>query len=97
MRLPDDRIVALLGARDGSVWIGTRNGLAQWKDGNLIVHARVGRFGALLEDREGTVWAGHTRALTELPPLCRRLGLTPSPFRLGAARGSQRRALDRRR
>jgi signal transduction histidine kinase/ligand-binding sensor domain-containing protein len=71
MRLPDDRIVAVLGARDGSVWIGTGNGLAQWKDGKLVVHARVGRFGALLEDREGVVWAGHTRALSELPPLCR--------------------------
>jgi signal transduction histidine kinase/ligand-binding sensor domain-containing protein len=71
MALPDDRIVALLGAKDGSVWIGTLNGLAQWKDGKLIVHARPGRFGALLEDREGVVWAGHTRALTELPPLCR--------------------------
>jgi signal transduction histidine kinase/ligand-binding sensor domain-containing protein len=71
MRLPDDRIVALLSAKDGSVWIGTGNGLAQWKDGKLIVHARVGRFGALLEDRDGVVWAGHTRALSELPPLCR--------------------------
>ena len=71
MHLPDDRIVALLGAKDGSVWIGTGNGLAQWKDGKLIVHARVGRFGSLLEDRDGVVWAGHTRALSELPPLCR--------------------------
>ena len=71
MHLPDDRIVALLGAKDGSLWIGTGNGLAQWKDGKLAVFATVGRFGALLEDQHGTVWAGHTRALTELPPLCR--------------------------
>src|SRR5262245_56506277 len=70
-RLPDDRIVALLGARDGSLWIGTANGLARWHDGRLVVYTRAGRFGALLEDRQGTVWAGHTRALVEVPPLCR--------------------------
>ena len=69
--LPDDRIINVLGANDGSLWIGTANGLARWYDGKLTVHARVGRFGALVEDRQGTIWAGHTRALTELPPLCR--------------------------
>ncbi|HEX6901235.1 MAG TPA: two-component regulator propeller domain-containing protein [Thermoanaerobaculia bacterium] len=69
--LPDDRIINLLAARDGSLWIGTANGLAQWRAPNLVVHARVGRFGALLEDRRGTIWAGHTRAISELPPFCR--------------------------
>ncbi len=69
--LPDDRIINILGTSDGSLWIGTANGLARWHDGRMTVHARAGRFGALLEDRQGTVWAGHTRALTEVPPLCR--------------------------
>src|SRR6185503_11521436 len=70
-RLPDDRVFALLGASDGGLWIGTGNGLARWKDGRLKVYATVGRFGALLEDRRHGIWAGHTRALSELPPLCR--------------------------
>jgi signal transduction histidine kinase/ligand-binding sensor domain-containing protein len=70
-RLPDSRIINLLAARDGSLWIGTANGLAQWRAPNLVVHSRVGRFGALLEDRRGTIWAGHTRALSMLPTLCR--------------------------
>jgi len=70
-QLPDDRIINLLGARDGSLWIGTAKGLAQWRAPNLVVHARTGRFSALLEDRRGTIWAGKTRALSELPPLCR--------------------------
>ena len=61
-RLPDNQIINLLATRDGSLWIGTANGLAQWRAPNLVVHARVGRFGALLEDRQGTIWAGHTRA-----------------------------------
>ena len=69
--LPDDRIIGLLGARDGGLWIGTANGLARWYDSKLVVYARAGRFAALLEDRRGTVWAGHTRALAEVPPLCR--------------------------
>lgn len=83
--LPDERIYALLGARDGSLWIGTSNGLARWHEGKLTVLATVGRFGALVEDRRGTIWAGHTRALSELPPLCR---MESGEFRcLGAAEG----------
>ena len=70
-RLPSDQIAALLGSRDGSLWIGTFRGLARWQKGKLAVYARMGRFSALLEDRQGTIWAGHTRALEEVPPLCR--------------------------
>ncbi len=70
-RLPSDRIVGLLGTRDGGLWIGTASGLARWYGSRLVVYARAGRFAALLEDRKGTVWAGHTRALAEVPPLCR--------------------------
>jgi signal transduction histidine kinase/ligand-binding sensor domain-containing protein len=69
--LPDERIVALLGTRDGSLWIGMSRGLAQLKHGKLTVHARVGRFSGLAEGPDGVVWAGHTRALSQLPPLCR--------------------------
>jgi signal transduction histidine kinase/ligand-binding sensor domain-containing protein len=69
--LPDDRIYGLFGASDGSLWIGTGKGLAQWKNNSLVVHAKLGRFSSLLEDRLGTEWAGHTRDLVLLPPLCR--------------------------
>jgi ligand-binding sensor domain-containing protein len=70
LHLPDFRVFSLLGASDGSLWIGTGRGLAPWKDGKLTIYAKNGRFAALLEDRHGTVWAGHTRALNEVPPLC---------------------------
>ncbi|HEX4495867.1 MAG TPA: two-component regulator propeller domain-containing protein [Thermoanaerobaculia bacterium] len=70
-RLPDDRIIDLLATRDGSLWIGTANGLARWHGSKLTVYARLGRFDALLEDHRGVVWVGHTRALEEVPPLCR--------------------------
>ncbi len=59
-QLPSNNIISLLAARDGTLWIGTFEGLASWKDGKLI-HFRelVGQHvTALLEDREGTVWAG---------------------------------------
>ena len=69
--LPDERIYGLLGASDGSLWIGTGSGLAQWKNDKLVVYAKAGRFYSLLEDHHGTIWAGHTRALSIVPPLCR--------------------------
>jgi len=71
MHLPDFRIISLLGASDGSLWIAMGRGLARWNDGQLTVYEKNGRFAALLEDRHGAVWAGHTRALNEIPPLCR--------------------------
>src|SRR4051794_29514615 len=33
--LPDRRFTSLLGARDGSLWIGMTNGLSRWKNGQL--------------------------------------------------------------
>src|SRR5215813_4611667 len=69
--LPDERIYGLLGANDGSLWIGTGRGLAQWKNDKLTVYAKLGRFGSILEDHQGTIWAGHTWDRHLLPPLCR--------------------------
>jgi signal transduction histidine kinase/ligand-binding sensor domain-containing protein len=57
--LPSTYIMKLLLARDGRLWIGTRSGLASWKDGKLLRYPELtGLVRALLEDREGTVWAG---------------------------------------
>jgi signal transduction histidine kinase/ligand-binding sensor domain-containing protein len=57
--LPSERILSLLAARDGRLWIGTRAGLASWKDGKLTAYPEFSGQGvaALLEDRDGTVWA----------------------------------------
>jgi len=58
-RLPSSNILALLAARDGTLWIGTLDGLASWKDGKLILYPEIhGGVFALLEDHEGMVWAG---------------------------------------
>ena len=57
--LPSSVIRSLLAARDGTLWIGTFQGLASWKDGKLTQYQMLaGRaVGVLLEDHEGTVWA----------------------------------------
>src|SRR5262249_26529155 len=56
--LPASHIVSLLVSRDGTLWIGTRNGLASWKNDTLTEYPQlVGQnVFKLLEDREGTVW-----------------------------------------
>src|SRR5258708_38451834 len=62
---------SLLAARDGTLWIGTLEGLTRWRDGRLTVLRRgVGySFDHLAEDGEGTVWAG-VRAIGEGGRLC---------------------------
>jgi ligand-binding sensor domain-containing protein len=59
-RLPGSNIQSLLVGRDARLWIGTREGLASWKDGKLTHYPELAGQDvyALLEDREGTVWAG---------------------------------------
>jgi Signal transduction histidine kinase len=60
--LPSSLITSLLGARDGSLWIGTGAGLVQWKNGDLISFPETtGRINSIYEDRDGTIWAGRSR------------------------------------
>jgi signal transduction histidine kinase/sugar lactone lactonase YvrE len=59
-QLPSNEIDDLLAARDGTLWIGTRRGLASWKDGKLTQYAALAgkKIARLLEGRDGTVWVG---------------------------------------
>ena len=58
--LPSKEILHLLPARDGTLWIGTRMGLASWQNGKLKVYAELAGLSifALIEDHEGSVWVG---------------------------------------
>jgi signal transduction histidine kinase/ligand-binding sensor domain-containing protein len=59
-RLASTEVGALLPARDGTLWIGTLDGLVSWKSGQLTEYPALGRrrVNAILQDRDGTVWAG---------------------------------------
>src|SRR5262245_20560054 len=58
--LPDGHIRSLLVARDGTLWIGTMNGVASWRDGRLTLYQELTgqTINALLEDRKQTTWIG---------------------------------------
>jgi signal transduction histidine kinase/ligand-binding sensor domain-containing protein len=58
--LPSSVITRLVAARDGTLWIGTWNGLASWKDGSLTQYAELGKSAifALVEDDAGAIWVG---------------------------------------
>jgi signal transduction histidine kinase/ligand-binding sensor domain-containing protein len=59
-RLARTEAGSLLPTRDGTLWIGTLDGLVSWKSGQLTEYPTVGhqRINALLQDRDGTVWVG---------------------------------------
>jgi signal transduction histidine kinase/ligand-binding sensor domain-containing protein len=65
-QLPSTTIGVLLTARDGTLWIGTLDGLASWKNGQLTDYPALARHTvvALLQDRTGTIWAGGTGGAT---------------------------------
>lgn len=63
--LPGRGIQSLVGARDGSVWLGFTNvgGVVQVRGGQVVTYSAeaggpMGAVGALLIDRQGVVWAG---------------------------------------
>ena len=58
--LTNTEVGALLPARDGTLWMGTLDGLVSWRNGEVTEHPTVGRLriNALLQDREGTIWVG---------------------------------------
>jgi signal transduction histidine kinase/ligand-binding sensor domain-containing protein len=63
----------LLGARDGSLWIGTPNGLVHLEDGQFQTYASQPGpgIGAIIEDHEGTIWVTRYRIRDGLGALCR--------------------------
>ncbi|RMH15537.1 MAG: hypothetical protein D6701_09920, partial [Gemmatimonadetes bacterium] len=65
--LPNPFVLSLLARKDGTVWVGTRTGLAIWDDGRVRAAPealqRAGRRGAvrMVEDARGRVWIGLAR------------------------------------
>jgi signal transduction histidine kinase/ligand-binding sensor domain-containing protein len=70
-RLSDPRVFSLLGARDGSLWIGTGYGVDRLKNGTLTHYPGItGRIESIVEDPAGTVWLVRTQATDGQGPLC---------------------------
>jgi signal transduction histidine kinase/ligand-binding sensor domain-containing protein len=75
--MPSGGVGALLGARDGSLWIGTSAGLSRLKDGHLFNYATTARspgIGAIVEDRAGAIWVTRYFVNDGTGPLCRVAG-----------------------
>jgi signal transduction histidine kinase/ligand-binding sensor domain-containing protein/DNA-binding response OmpR family regulator len=69
--LPGGVVWPILHARDGSVWIGTYDGLAHWKNGAIDTYTtRNGMpsniVSSLMQDRDGSVWVGTSGGLVRL-------------------------------
>jgi signal transduction histidine kinase/ligand-binding sensor domain-containing protein len=60
-KLPSELIYGLLGARDGSLWIGMRVGLAHFVDRKLVVYSDFhDNVAGMIEDRSGNIWFTRT-------------------------------------
>jgi len=71
-QLPDRFVFKLLGARDGTLWIATFEGLVTWDGTRLIRHPEFDRrkVQSLIEDHEGTVWAATRSSESRFARLC---------------------------
>ncbi len=69
--LVNDFIRAFLETRDGSIWIGTDEGVSRWKSGEFTNYRTFDglcyfSIRALLEDRAGDLWIGTERGVSRL-------------------------------
>src|SRR4029453_10982428 len=71
MHLPSPNVTSLLGASDGSLWIGMVGGLSRWNK-QTLTHYRIKqeRVNSIIEARNGTVWFTRTQGNHADGPLC---------------------------
>ena len=68
--LSNSNATSVLAARDGSIWIGTADGLNRWKEGRTTIYRRRTDPGlpddsiqSLFEDERGRIWVSGSRGL----------------------------------
>ena len=71
--LASTSVNSILGARDGSLWVGTEAGLAHLVNGRSTLFEKGWTTGPLLEDRDGKIWFLYGRAGDETHPICETL------------------------
>ncbi|HEY6769275.1 MAG TPA: two-component regulator propeller domain-containing protein, partial [Candidatus Sulfotelmatobacter sp.] len=75
-QLPSTSITALLGARDGSLWIGTDAGLVHRVNQHLITYLKgEGQISSILQDVNGEIWIARVRSGDDTQPLCQVIGI----------------------
>src|SRR5260370_37011334 len=75
--LSSARFSSLLGARDGSLWIGTAEGLSRLQNGRLQAYTNPAQpvgIGTIMEDPAGTIWVTRWRVPRGEGPPCRGAG-----------------------
>jgi signal transduction histidine kinase/ligand-binding sensor domain-containing protein len=80
--LPSQGISALLGSRDGSLWIGLYSGLIHYKDGSLSNYETDSPPGVteILEDHSGTIWITRDKLPAGEASLCQVVGTNLNCF-----------------
>jgi signal transduction histidine kinase/ligand-binding sensor domain-containing protein len=71
--LPGSWVNQVLGARDGSLWIGTTQGLAHWKDDRLTNYTTTPNspgIYSIFEDHTGRIWVTRYRVNDGMGSLC---------------------------
>src|SRR5579863_5272097 len=61
---------SMLGARDGSLWLGTGAGLTHLVNGRLTLYEKGWVSLPLIEDKDGKIWFFHVRPGDRTHPLC---------------------------
>lgn len=76
IELPQATVRAVHVGRKGFLWVGTREGLVQYKSGEQTIWRQStdgiqglpsGVVNTIYEDSEGTIWAGTARGIAKLP------------------------------
>jgi ligand-binding sensor domain-containing protein len=70
-KLPSNDYWPMLGARDGSLYIGTDSGLLRWAHQRSTRYLDGGTVGGIIQDEKGQIWFTHYRPGKDSDPLCR--------------------------
>src|SRR4029077_6216603 len=89
-QLPSNFVINVRVSHDGTLWIGTMNGLASWKNGRLARYPALAGLivASILDDHNGTVWVGGSYSVMSSPgKLCSINGTNVNCDELGGALG----------